>query len=414
MSTQKFNHTWIQRLPYSSKRKVYIDSTNNTKFTNCDFVLIVGARSKTAYLRYRPTKNGVRKAVLKKIGDANVIPLADLRDAYTKQAMEILTKDSPILTAKETRNVTIGNLIDFYLSENNPSDKDNMIRLKNQIIEGTKTVGDLLCIDQDVFSIKKILKTDVKKGSLYVANQKREFIQRVWNYCLSENEDYNKVLKTLTNPATFSMEKWCGFSKKASDKRIPKEYYPKFFEAVNSLHRSDFKDLLYMFLFTGQHPYSEVCKMRWDQIKKIDNQYWWFMEEGFHKVDKEHTFPLHPMAMDIIKKYEGNDDVYVFKNNLDRKGLHDKHTFKNALRRLRNTHNIDWDIRCLRASFITTIEELNPSYRAGILANQSGQTVTEKNYLRPDKDGITFKDFKLDMINAYMELIQDKLNEVSK
>lgn len=414
MSTHKFNHTWIKRLPYTSKRKVYIDSTNNTKFTNCDFVLIVGARSKTAYLRYRPTKNGVRKAVLKKIGDANVIPLADLRDAYTRQAMEILTKDSPILTAKETRNVTIGNLIDFYLSENNPSDKDNMIRLKNQIIEGNLKVGDLLCIDQDVFSIKNILKPDVKKGSLYVANQKREFIQRVWNYCLSENEDYNKVLKTLTNPATFSMEKWCGFSKKASDKRIPKEYYPQFFEAVNSLHRSDFKDLLYMFLFTGQHPYSEVCKMRWDQIKKIDNQYWWFMEEGFHKVDKEHTFPLHPMVMDIINKYQGNDDVYVFKNNLDRKALHDKHTFKNALRRLRNTHNIDWDIRCLRASFITTIEELNPSYRAGILANQSGQTVTEKNYLRPDKDGITFKDFKLDMINAYMELIQDKLNEVSK
>ena len=93
MSTQKFNHTWIKRLPYSSKRKVYIDSTNNTKFTNCDFVLIVGARSKTAYLRYRPTKNGVRKAVLKKIGDANV-NLSDQEDtglaaSYTMGGMSV-------------------------------------------------------------------------------------------------------------------------------------------------------------------------------------------------------------------------------------------------------------------------------------------------------------------------------------
>ena len=94
MSTQKFNHTWIERLPYSSKRKLYIDSTSNTKFTNCDFVLMVGARSKTAYLRYRPIENGKRKQVLKKIGDANVIPLSDLRDSYIEHATDILRKDN--------------------------------------------------------------------------------------------------------------------------------------------------------------------------------------------------------------------------------------------------------------------------------------------------------------------------------
>ena len=69
MSTQKFNHTWIERLPYSSKRKLYIDSTSNTKFTNCDFVLMVGARSKTAYLRYRPIeKTEKENRFLKRLG----------------------------------------------------------------------------------------------------------------------------------------------------------------------------------------------------------------------------------------------------------------------------------------------------------------------------------------------------------
>ena len=93
MSTHKFNHTWIERLPYSSKRKLYIDSTSNTKFTNCDFVLMVGARSKTAYLRYRPIVNGKRKQILKKIGDANVIQLADLRESYIDMALDIRTKE---------------------------------------------------------------------------------------------------------------------------------------------------------------------------------------------------------------------------------------------------------------------------------------------------------------------------------
>ena len=77
------------------------------------------------------------------------------------------------------------------------------------------------------------------------------------------------------------------------------------------------------------------------------------------------------------------------------------------MRRLKKTHNIDWDMRCLRASFVTAITNLDHTYRAGILCNQAGQNITEKNYVRGN---ITYFDFKIEMINAYMELIQDKLN----
>ena len=415
MSTHKFNHTWIEKLPYSSKRKLYIDSTINTKFTNCDFILMVGARSKTAYLRYRPVENGKRKQVMKKIGDANVIPLSDLKEAYTKQALQILTKDSPILTEKETRNMTIGHLIDFYIKDKESkkkvvSDKANMLSLKNQpYLEST--VGNLKCSEQDVFTIKDLIQLDADNEKFYVANMKREFIQRVWNYALKNNREYNKVLKTISNPASFSMEEWIGWKKEPSKVVLHEEDYKEFFETVNTIDRSDFRDLLYMFLFTGQHPYSEVAKMRWNQIKKINGQYWWFMEKGFHKTAKEHQLPLHKMAMNIINKYKDNDDVYVFKNLHDKSELHDKNTFKNVLRRLRNSHNITWDIRCLRASFVTTITNIDNEFRAGVLCNQAGQNITEKNYVRADKDGILYTDFKVDMINAYMELIQDKLDD---
>ncbi|MDB4135082.1 hypothetical protein N9731_00170 [Gammaproteobacteria bacterium] len=418
MSTHKFNHTWIEKLPYSSKRKLYIDSTINTKFTNCDFILMVGARTKTAYLRYRPIQNGKRKTVLKKIGDAKVIPLADLKDAYTKEALQILSKDSPILTEKETRNMTIGHLIDFYIKDKeakkkNVSDKANMLSLKNQPYLKS-TVGNLKCSEQDVFTIKDLIQLDADNEKFYVANMKREFIQRVWNYSLKNNREYNKILKTISNPASFSMDEWIGWKKEPSSVVLHEEDYKEFFETVNTIDRSDFRDLLYMFLFTGQHPYSEVAKMRWNQIKKINGQYWWFMEKGFHKTAKEHQFPLHKMAMNIINKYKDNDDVYVFKNLHDKSELHDKNTFKNVLRRLRNSHNITWDIRCLRASFVTTITNIDNEFRAGILCNQAGQNITEKNYVRANKIGITYTDFKVDMINAYMEVIQDKLDEVSK
>tara|TARA_B100000780_G_scaffold269925_1_gene229212 strand:- start:1 stop:1239 length:1239 start_codon:yes stop_codon:yes gene_type:complete len=412
MATHKFNSTWIAKLPYSSKREVYIDSNKNTQFANCDFLLVVGAKTKTAYLRHRPQINGKTKEVWKKIGDAVVMDLKVLTNEYTKMVMAIKTNESPLLSAKKIRNVTLGHLIDFYLSENNPTDIANLLRFKKQKVNNHQNVSDLVCLEQDVFTIKDILKPDVAKGSLYVANQKREFIQRVWNYAHDENREYNQVLKTTTNPAAFSMKKWCNFSKKASTVHLPKEEYVEFFKAIDSIPRSDFRDLLYMFLFTGQHPYSEVAQMRWDQLKEVEGQMWWIMEEGFHKTGSMHSFPLHPMAMDIINKYKDSDEVYVFKNVHSLKhGLHNKDTFKNILRGLRKTHGITWDIRCLRASFITCISQLMPTYRPGVLTNQAGQTITERHYMRGD---ITYYDFKVDMINEYMNLIQDKLNEVSK
>tara|TARA_R100000654_G_scaffold22488_1_gene44783 strand:- start:299 stop:1561 length:1263 start_codon:yes stop_codon:yes gene_type:complete len=416
MALQKFTSTWINKVPYSSNRTLYIDSSPDTKFHECDLVLIVGKQSKTAYLRHRPTVNGIRKSTLHKIGDANVIPLYDLKQEYEKQVIQIKTKESPILVEKKFRDVTLGHLIDFYLQNKSSSDADGLVRLKSSTYTDENNrvlvVGDVKCKDLDVFGVKDILQDDVDKGSLYVANQKKEFIRRVWNYALGNHKSYNKVLKLVSNPATFSMKDWVGFTKKASTIRLDKEDYPQFFEAVNSLHRSDFKDLLYMFLFTGQHPYSEVCMMRWDQIKEIDGQYWWLMEEGFHKTQYAHSFPLHPMVMDIINKYKGSDETYVFKNIHSKVyNLHNKHTFKNILRGLRKTHNITWDIRCLRASFVTTISEIDLSFRSGILTNHKGQNITEKNYIRGD---ITYYDFKVNMINAYMDLIQDKLNETSR
>ena len=410
MTTHKFSETWIDQVPYSSKRTLYIDSSKDTQFNNCNLALMVGARSKTAYIRHRVMNNGTNKQVLNKIGDAKVLSLRDIKTIYTYKVVAIIRNDSPILMDREVRGITLGGLIDFYVSKKSTSDSSEMMRLKDQPF-GRSTVGRLKCSDLDIFAVKDILQVDVDRGSLYSANMKREFIRRVWNYAVSNNREISKLLSNKLNPASFSMKDWVGFKKKASTVHLPKEDYPKFFKAIDSLHRSDYTDLMYMYLYTGQHPYSEVCQMRWDQLKEVEGQWWWIMEEGFHKTASTHAFPLHPMVMDIINKYKGLDEVHVFKNIHSRiHPIHNKDTFKNILRRLKKSHNITWDIRCLRASFITTIGELDLSYRAGILANQSVQNITEKHYMRGE---ITYYQFKVDMINAYMDLIQDKLNEIS-
>ena len=413
MAKHKFSETWIDQVPHSSKRTLYIDSSKETQFNNCSLVLVVGARTKTAYLRHRTMADGRTTQVLEKLGDAKALPFCDIKEIYNAKVVDIAQGNSPLLVEKKIRKMTLGEVIDFYVTNKKRSDAEAMMRLKDQPYGSTK-VGLLRCADLNLFKVKKILREDVEDGKLYQANMKREFIVRVWNYAKSNHEQFHDVFGEKLNPGSFSMKDWCGFEKKASTVHLPKEDYSEFFKAVDSLHREDFIDLMYMFLYTGQHPYSEVCQMRWDQLKEVEGQWWWIMEEGFHKTKGYHSIPLHPMVMDIINKYKDLDPVHVFANVHSRiHPIHNKDTFKNILKRLKRTHNITWDIRCLRASFLTTISQLDLSYRGnvGILANHGKSDTTQKHYIRGE---ITYYEYKVNMINDYMDFIQDKLNEVSR
>ena len=152
-------------------------------------------------------------------------------------------------------------------------------------------VGDLKCIDLSSDVIKEILQEDVDKDSMYVASQKREYIQRVWNYSIKNSKA--KVLENIKNPASFSMVDWIDWKKEPSEKFIEAKDFPEFFKVVDSIGRSDFRDIIKMSLFTGQHPYAEIAKMRWDQIQEVEGQTWWIMEKGFHKIDKPHNIIFH-------------------------------------------------------------------------------------------------------------------------
>jgi len=150
--------------------------------------------------------------------------------------------------------------------------------------------------------------------------------------------------------------------------------------------------------------------MRWDQLQEIDGQIWWIMETGFHKVKKSHQVPLHATVMDIINKYKGSDDVYVFPNTIsDTRELYDQQDFKYIMKQFRAKHQIKWDMRCLRSTFITIIANADSSFKPQYLANQYDATVTNKNYLH--RGLISYHDLKIDMINRYMEIIQDTLND---
>lgn len=423
MASIQFTPSFINKVPFSDNKRIYYtDSHPRSKIKNFDLMLVVGKQTKTAYMRYRFNYHGARKQKLIQLSDMtnNAVSLSELRDMYVEKANDITRDSINFLKKEKYKNFTFKQGVDFYLKDKGDVsdwDREQLLVLCNQVIgikkndiETAIKVGDLVLAEFDRSLVKEIIEPFIDKGSLYSANMKREFIQRIWNYLNKEHEDVASVLVNKPNPASFSMKK-TGFKKRASTKQLPKEEYTEFFKTVNKIHRSDFRDLLYLFLILGQHPFAEICKMRWDQIVEFDGNTWWKMEEGFHKVDNVHTVPLPKIALDIINRYKGNHEEYVFWNIYDKANLHSKATFKNVIGRLRAKYNFTWDVRCLRASFVTTINEINPTYVAGWLTNDQTSmtdTTSSKIYHRGD---FKYHDYKLEMMNAYVEIIERAINE---
>ena len=411
MAQISFTPAWLKKLPFSSNRIHYTDSSSGSKYPNFDLLVISGARSITGYCRFIERKNGKQIRKLIKLADLtnNALSLSELRDLYRDKVNEMQRNENGELLKKDLQQFTLGNAIDFYLEENNPQDAHHLIKLKDEPFDNQR-IGDLVLKDLEDLDVQDIIKPLVKKGSLYSANMKREFIQRVWNNTLREHRTVRKILRGYPNPATFDMQKKYGFVKEASAKYLGFDDIPEFFDIVATCHRSDLRDFFHLALYLGQHPFGEIAKMRWDQLQEVDGQLWWIMEKGFHKVNRSHQIPLHATAMDIINKWKGSHDVYVFPNTASTtKELYDQHDFKYIMKQFRKKHEIKWDMRCLRSTFITLIADLDPTFKPQYLANQYESTVTNSNYLH--RSLISYQDLKIDMINKYMELLQDKLNE---
>ena len=414
MAQISFTPAWLKKLPFSSNRIHYTDSHPRSKYPNFDLLIITGVRTKTAYLRHIHKSNRKQIRKLIKLADmtSGAVGLSELRDIYQKKVIEFQRNDNGILLSRDLQKFSLRNAIDFYLENNNPQDRQNFIKLKDEPFK-SQTVGHFILKDLEDLDVQEIIKPLIDKGSLYSANMKREFIQRAWNYTIKNHREVRKILRGYPNPATFNMQKKYGFVKEASAKYLGFDDILEFFDIVATCHRSDLRDFFHLALYLGQHPFGEIAKMRWDQLQEVDGQLWWIMEKGFHKVNRSHQIPLHATAMDIINKWKGSHDVYVFPNTASTtKELYDQHDFKYIMKQFRRKHEIKWDMRCLRSTFITLIADLDPTFKPQYLANQYESTVTNSNYLH--RSLISYQDLKIDMINAYMNLIQDKLSEVSK
>jgi len=136
------------------------------------------------------------------------------------------------------------------------------------------------------------------------------------------------------------------------------------------------------------------------------------MEEGFHKTDFKHSVPLHPSVMKIIDAQKGKDDHHIFVSSTrkDNKGNllpYLRSGFSKQLKTIK--HLLDDETityQCFRATVTTKLRELGKGHEPSYLMNQQLQGISNRVYTRSD-----FVDFKVSMVNDWMQFIQDRLND---
>jgi integrase len=413
MTNQKtFNFTpnSIHALPFSDRPVMYFDINKSFMVANSKLALAVGKRTKTFKLIYRKSVNGKPTKIEKQLGAYPEMSLGQARDKFADEVRIILASTDAFIKKSTEAPITFNECADFYIEDRAPS--KNEIGIINN---AKKELGNMPMKDITKSVVRNYYQPQRLEGKYNSANYKREIVQRIWNYNLEENEDACTSFENLRNPAHHKIRlyKAKGFWKpRPSEAKVKDEQIKPMFEAIDNLQNTDKKNLIKLFFYLGQHPFTEICEMRWDQISKVDNQYWWNMEEGFHKTEFAHSVPLHPTVMKIINAQKGKDAKYVFVSSTrkDNKGNllpYLRSGFQKQIKAIKE-HLEDQSItfQCFRATVTTKLRELGKGHEPSYLMNQQLQGISNRVYTRSD-----FTDFKVAMVNDWMEFIEDKLNE---
>ena len=295
--------------------------------------------------------------------------------------------------------------------------KNEMSIINNAI----NVLGHLPMKDINKKVVKDFYAENRNKKQYAMANYKREIVQRIWNYNLEENEDECVSFEDLGNPAHHKMALIGADKKKKKGKlywtqqpskaKVKDEQIKTLFDAIEKEQHTDKKNLIKLFFYLGQHPFTEICMMRWEQLQEEDGQWWWVMEEGFHKTGTKHTVPLHPTVMKIIDAQRGKDETYVFVSNFrkDNQGNllpYQRSGFAKQIKRIReelDDNTITY--QCFRATVTTKLRELGKGHEPSYLMNQKLQGISDKVYTRSE-----FRPLKIKMVNDWMDYVEERVN----
>jgi len=372
----KFTAQSIDSLPYvQSGQKEYYDSSVRADYSQ--FTLVIGKTRKTFFGKFRLKGKTWRK----KFGVYPHISLKDAKNLFLKEVSGFNLNQNSYLKQKYSLSEapTFNECAEkYFIARKESKSLKWMVDYYNSDIK--EEIGELKINLLTKQKVKKIVDKKFITAPTSSDNIKK-IISAIWNF--AKEIELIESLEHQTNPASYKRDK-----SELSQIRQPRKRFLNYDEIKLMWHAWSKLDqqneaIMKLCLMLGQHPISEICNMRWDQIVRDDNDdYWWEMEPGFHKVGKRHYVYLHPEAISLINNQKGNDNFYVFpvKRYSSFESQPRKDIRKAHIKSLKEAGIDDFQIRDLRPTMITHLED--NGFNAGKLVGHSDGSITDKHYIR--------------------------------
>ena len=361
---KSFTAAFINNLKFCKPRILYLDENHKSMVGASRLGIICGAKSIKYYMRLAD-----RSYVL---GDVKAYTLTEAREKLIDTYREHLENKDEFLAAKKAKSqsLTLIEVAESYFQWLKSNEKKSHKRAKSQFkFNVPHGLGD-----KKIHLVKRLeLHSLISKKGIITpteANRLAQLLSAIWNH--GKLRMGIESLQNKENPA----QKLNLFKENKGTRYLEWDEIMVFWELTKKANKP-YRDLFKLFLLLGQHPYSEIGSMRSNQIKRINGDAWWMMEEGFHKSGKPHSVYLHQKVLKIID--EQPKGKYVFPCERGYPAVHYARQWNNMIKGCGLEHFTPMH---MRPTVLTHL--FRNGFNAALLANHSGSNITENVYVRGD------------------------------
>jgi integrase len=242
---------------------------------------------------------------------------------------------------------------------------------------------------EDVLSI---LDGIVKKGYPSAANHAFRQVRKLFNWGVERGIVETSPCQGLKEPSK-SVKR---------DRVLAKGELIAIWEAAHEMGYP-YGHIIKLLILTGQRR-EEVAGMRWDELDLTHNI--WTIARDRNKSDREHSVPLSPQVMQIIKSIPQTNDTLVFPARGTDKQVSGFSKWKKKIDELSNTSG--WTVHDLRRTVATELAGLN------VQPHVIERVLNHSNGILGGVAGIYNRFGYQDEMREALNLWADTVNEITK
>jgi integrase len=251
-----------------------------------------------------------------KIGSYPALPLADAREIFQRDFVQLILKRSSIKFAADSRPGTVGDLFDGYIDSLKAARKPSWPEAKYNLDKATDVIGrDRIARDISPDDVLGVLRPIYERGARSLADHVRSYIRSAYSWGLKSERDYRSTsprrFKLAHNPAEgIPTEPKTAGTRWLDDTEFVRLY--RWLECPDAPVHPPYTRAVRIIMLTGQRveEIARLHKDQWDRKEQI-------IDWSKTKSGRPHAIPVSKLAADLINSIIPNEHGWYFPSAKD-------------------------------------------------------------------------------------------------